>query len=77
VLFRSEERLAIIQLACTQPPVLKNWTLANLTEEVKETIGRSISIETVRKILKTADSNTASSLPPSKHKLFLKQTGKR
>lgn len=74
--FSEEERLEIIKLACTQPSDLKNWTLANLTEQVREKIGRSISIETVRKILKSADKKTAF-LPPSKHKLYIKNSGRR
>jgi transposase len=71
--FTEEERLEIIRLACTEPAILKNWTLANLTEIVIEKIGHSISIETVRKILKSADQKTAA-LPPSKHKLYIKQS---
>jgi len=75
--FTEEERLSIIHLACTQPPILKNWTLANIAEQAREKIGKSVSIETVRKILKTADSKTASSLPPNKNKLFIKQSRKK
>lgn len=71
--FTEKERLEIIRLACTQPKVLKNWTLAHLTEVAKEMLGRSISIETVRQILKSADYNSAASLPPSQHKLYIKQ----
>lgn len=75
-IFTEEERLEIIKLACTPPDVLKNWTLAHLTEQVKEKIGRSISIETVRQILKSASRKTAT-LPPSQHKLYIKQSGRR
>lgn len=74
--FTEEERLEIIKLACTQPVVLKNWTLAHLAELAKDKIGHSISIETVRQILKSADRKTAA-LPPSQHKLYIKQSGKR
>lgn len=75
--FTEEERLEIIKLACTQPSVLKNWTLAHLTEMAKEKIGHSISMETVRQILKSADQNSAV-LPPSQHKLYIKrQSNKR
>lgn len=70
--FTEEERLEIIKLACTQPQVPKNWTLAHLTEAVKEKIGHSISLETVRQILKSAD-RTSATLPPSQHKLYIKQ----
>ncbi|MGE4560290.1 MAG: transposase [Desulfobulbus sp.] len=76
--FTEEERLEIIKLACTQPDVLKNWTLAHLTERAKEKIGHSISIETVRQILKSADRTSAADLPPSQHKLYIKrQSNKR
>lgn len=76
-IFTEEERLEIIKLACTQPMVPKNWTLAHLTEMAKEKIGHSISIETVRQILKSAD-RTSASLPPSQHKLYIKrQAGRR
>ncbi len=69
--FTEEERLEVIRMACTQPEDLKNWTLAHLTEMVKEKIGRSISIETVRQILKMAD-RKAVVVPPSEHKLYIK-----
>ncbi|HEY3426166.1 MAG TPA: helix-turn-helix domain-containing protein [Negativicutes bacterium] len=69
--FTEEERLAVIKLACNQPEVPRNWTLAYLTELVKEKIGRSISIETVRQILKSADKKTIV-IPPSKHDLHIK-----
>lgn len=68
--FTQEERLEIIRLACSEPDIPKNWTLAYLTELVKERIGRPISIETVRQILKTADERTIV-VPPSKHKMFI------
>lgn len=71
--FTEEERLEVIRLACNQPEVLKNWTLAYLTESVKEKIGRSISIETVRQILKSADKKTII-VPPSKHSLHIKSS---
>ncbi len=69
--FTEEERLEIIRLACSQPEEPRNWTLAYLTELVKERIGRSISIETVRQILKSADRKTIV-MPPSKHSLYIK-----
>lgn len=69
-IFTEEERLEVIKLACNQPEVLKNWTLAYLTELAREKIGRSISIETVRKILKSTDMNTVV-VPPSKHSLYI------
>lgn len=69
--FTEEERLEVIRLACSQPDEPRNWTLAHLTEMVKEKIGRSISIETVRQILKSADQRTAV-VPPSKHDLYIK-----
>ncbi|MCE5284639.1 MAG: helix-turn-helix domain-containing protein [Pelosinus sp.] len=71
--FSEEERLEVIRLACSQPADLKNWTLAYLTEAVKEKIGRSISIETVRQILKSADDKTAV-VPPSPHKLYIRKS---
>ena len=74
--FTEEERLEIIKLACTPPEVLKNWTLAHLTEQAREKIGRSISIETVRQILRSASRKTAT-LPASQHKIYIKQSGKR
>lgn len=69
--FTEEERLEVIRLACSPPEIPRNWTLANLTELVKEKIGRSISIETVRQILKSADKRTII-VPPSKHTLYIK-----
>ena len=69
--FTEEERLEVIKLACNQPDVARNWTLAYLTENVKEKIGRSISIETVRQILKSADRKTIVH-PSSKHSLYIK-----
>ncbi|WP_425059596.1 hypothetical protein SCACP_01880 [Sporomusa carbonis] len=71
--FTEEERLEIIKLACSQPEVPKNWTLAYLTEVAKEKIGRSISIETVRKILKSADKKSIV-VPPSKHRMYIKSS---
>lgn len=68
--FTQEERLEIIKIACSEPEIPKNWTLAYLTEVVRERIGRSISIETVRQILKTADEQTVI-VPPSKHKMII------
>ncbi|SMC71172.1 helix-turn-helix domain-containing protein [Sporomusa malonica] len=69
--FTEAERLEIIRLACSPPEVPKNWTLAYLTELAKERIGRSISIETVRQILKSADKRT-SVTPPSEHSMYIK-----
>jgi putative transposase len=69
--FTEEERLEIIRISCSQPEEPRNWTLAYLTELVKERIGRSISIETVRQILKSADRKTIV-MPPSKHSLYIK-----
>jgi putative transposase len=69
--FTEEERLEIIRIACSQPEEPKNWTLSYLTELVKEKIGRSISIETVRQILKSAE-RKAIVMPPSKHSLYIK-----
>ncbi len=69
--FTEEERLEIIRLACSQPEIAKNWTLAYLTEMAIERIGRSISIETVRQILKSADKK-AVVVPPSRHNLYIK-----
>ena len=69
--FTEEERLEVIRLACSQPEVPRNWALSYLTELVKEKIGRSISIETVRQILKSADKKTVI-VPPSKHSLYIK-----
>lgn len=74
--FTTEERLEIIKLACSEPDVPKNWTLAYLTEQVKQKIGRPISIETVRQILKSADENTIV-VPPSKHKLMIKKKSEK
>ena len=68
--FTDEERLEIIKIACSEPEVPRNWTLAYLTEVVKERIGRPISIETVRQILRSADKQTIV-VPPSKHKLII------
>lgn len=70
-IFTEDERLEIIRLACSQPEIPKNWTLAYLTEMAKERIGRSISIETVRQILKSADKKTVV-VPPSRHDLYIK-----
>lgn len=70
-IFTEEERLEIIRLACSQPEDLKNWTLAYLTERAKEKIGRSISIETVRQILKSADRRSVVA-PPSQHQIYIK-----
>ncbi|TWH46810.1 helix-turn-helix domain-containing protein [Sporomusa sp. KB1] len=69
--FTEEERLEIIRISCSQPEEPRNWTLSYLTELVKEKIGRSISIETVRQILKSADRKTIV-MPPSKHSLYIK-----
>jgi transposase len=69
--FTEEERLEIIRISCSQPEEPRNWTLSYLTELVKEKIGRSISIETVRQILKSADRKTIV-MPPSKHNLYIK-----
>ncbi|MDR3088773.1 MAG: helix-turn-helix domain-containing protein [Desulfobulbaceae bacterium] len=69
--FSENERLTIIRLACAEPTVLKNWTLAHLTEMAKEKIGRSISIETVRQILKSAKADDAV-LPNSRHTLYIR-----
>lgn len=74
--FTEEERLEIIKLACKQPEIAKNWTLAYITERAKEKIGRSISIETVRQILKSADKKTIV-VPPSKHKLYIKSSKRK
>lgn len=71
--FTEEERLEIIRLACSQPEVPKNWTLAYLTETAKERIGHSISIETVRQILKSTD-RKAVVVPPSQHNMYIKTT---
>lgn len=70
--FSEEERLMIIRLACEPPLEPKNWTLAYLTELAVRELGRSISIETVRKILRSADSQSALT-PPSKHELYIKK----
>lgn len=72
-IFSEEERLEIIRMACSPPDEPKNWTLAYLTEMAREKIGRSISIETVRQILKSADRRTVV-VPPSEHRLYLKPT---
>lgn len=72
--FTEEERLEIIKLACKQPEEPKNWTLAYITELAKEKIGHSISIETVRQILKSADKK-AVVIYPSKSKLYIKPGG--
>jgi transposase len=69
--FTEQERLEIIKLSCSEPEIPRNWTLAYLTEVAKEKIGRSISIETVRQILKSSDSQTVV-VPPSKHSLHIK-----
>ncbi|BBB91287.1 helix-turn-helix domain-containing protein [Methylomusa anaerophila] len=69
--FTEAERLEIIRISCSQPEEPRNWTLAYLTELVKERLGRSISIETVRQILKSADKKTIV-MPPSKHSLYIK-----
>lgn len=71
-IFTEEERLEIIRLACGQPEIPRNWTLAYLTELAKERIGRSISIETVRQILKSADKRTVV-VAPSRHDLYIKR----
>ena len=71
--FTEEERLEIIRIACSPPEEPRNWTLSYLTELVKEQIGRSISIETVRQILKSAERKTIV-MPPSKHSLHIKNT---
>lgn len=69
-IFNEEERLEIIRMACSEPDLLENWTLANLTDRVKARFGRSISIETIRQILKSADKKSIVT-PPSKHKMYL------
>lgn len=73
--FTDEERREIIRIACSEPEIPRNWTLAYLTEVVKERIGRPISIETVRQILKTADKQSII-VSPSKHKLHIKNIKK-
>ncbi|CQR72776.1 helix-turn-helix domain-containing protein [Sporomusa ovata] len=71
--FTEEERLEIIRLACSQPEEIKNWTLAYLTEAAKERIGHSISIETVRQILKSADRKAVVD-PPNQNNMYIKTT---
>ena len=58
-IFTDAEREEIIQMACEAPADLGNWTLANLTERVKSRFGKSISVETIRLILKSADASSA------------------
>jgi len=69
--FTELERLEIIRMSCSEPPIARNWTLAYLTEESSKLIGRSISIETIRQILRTANKQTAV-LPPSKHQMIMR-----
>lgn len=70
-IFNEAERREIIRMSCCEPELLENWTLANLTEQVKKKFGRSISIESVRQILKSADASTIV-IPPGKHKMYIK-----
>lgn len=72
-IFTEEERRKIIQLACKQPEEPKNWTLAYITELAKGKIGHSISIETVRQILRSADRKTVLGSSGSQ-KLYVKSS---
>ena len=58
-IFTEAEREEIIRMACEAPADLGSWTLANLTERVKACFGKSISVETIRLILKSADASSA------------------
>ncbi len=73
--FTEKEREEIIKLACIEPEIPRYWTLSYLTEMAKKKIGRSISLETVRQILKSADSQTVV-VPPGKHRLYIKSSKK-
>jgi putative transposase len=53
-LFTRAERAEIIRMASTAPALLENWTLANVTAEVRQRFHRSVSVETIRQILKSA-----------------------
>ncbi len=73
--FSEQERLAIIKLSCSEPPIPRNWTLAYLTEEAIKLIGRPISVETVRQILKSANSQTIVMFP-SRHQIHIQPSEK-
>lgn len=68
--FTEQERLAIIKLSCSEPPVPRNWTLAYLTQEAIKLIGHPISVETVRQILKSANKQTIV-VAPNKNKMHI------
>ena len=53
-------------MACEAPKILENWTLANLTERVKKRYNRNVSIESVRMILKMANSSNVNNIKNKK-----------
>ncbi len=65
-----EERHEIIRMACTAPKEIENWTLAELTERVRHRFGKSISVETVRMILKSADEESVGAGRNHSHKKY-------
>ena len=56
--FSKEERFEILRMSCQPPPDIGKWTLAELTERVRQKYQKDISIETVRLILRGADAET-------------------
>ena len=67
-IFTPEERREIISIACEPPEDIRNWTLANITERVRERFGRAISVETIRLILRSADAGSMTDTTVKKQK---------
>lgn len=65
-IFNEIEKQEIIQMACEAPKILENWTLANLTERVKKRYNRNVSIESIRMILKMANSSDVNNIKNKK-----------